>query len=428
MPKFQRGTHVQVNGDGGTWYGQIVTQRGKVYQVRFGGAESIHEVQEDNLELHPMIAQFSDERIRRIVETGARNAWGLPKSQVVHLLQTCPDNDFFFLSNEFDWKGIELLQNRRQVTISFGNNIGWDTAMEYGCTDLVLCDWHPVTMEAHEKLLRPLILASTGPAQFLSRLVGRPLKVGNAAKLLTKGAWTQEELLPVFSSLRTAQYSRQELEEFQTQTLVELSSWKPNYEIKFELGAFLRAHYRAINARILGGKADFPMQFNGLRRAQVKDSERDMSIEMLEHFEGRYAKEGRMSCMAEPPKWAYLQHLFAGTVFYSVGDLMDPAMWAAIGRRFGTKKYVINFSNVLDYLIGQRGFGALCEKANFQKALVQLRRGSREGMRFGLIQDICAAMGDVFTEDEEVSILFTTGLQSPHSYERVVFKPNPKKP
>jgi len=81
----------------------------------------------------------------------------------------------YHASNEWDWFKMPRDFEETDVVIGFGTNSAWDIAVRKNAKTLVIGDWAKGPLITQEYFMKPLILASDTPADFISMIAGVPI-------------------------------------------------------------------------------------------------------------------------------------------------------------------------------------------------------------------------------------------------------------
>ncbi len=254
----------------------------------------------------------------------------------------------FFASNEFDWFRTPFDTSETDVLIGFGTNSAWDLAVRKNAKAMVLVDWKRDVLLAQEKILRPLVLASNSPGEFLCHLNAVPVPPGIERYPL-------EEIFKYVSS-----FPKQGVQGVRS-VAVEgfLTKLKAHPKLGPKHLEYIEAHLKALISET-GNTQQYRFgKFEGMRVAALAN--------LPVYFEQRYRpgfllQAGAKASEVSHPYFSFLssgdafkrlQTLFTEKVYYAKGSYSDPAVMQAIRKMADSShytNYTLSLTNILDVM------------------------------------------------------------------------------
>jgi hypothetical protein len=250
----------------------------------------------------------------------------------------------FLASNEFDWARTPYSKKKADVLVAFGTNSAWEIIIAQSPKEIIMADWSPQPLMAHEYLITPLMKIANTPQEFISLLSGHlPTEATNRYDMDV----TLKHAVQSFGNPSRQQF-------IQVQNLLKYLTTRPEItEKEFE---FLASYYVASIGYNYHQYGFGP--FKELRGASFAN--------FVNFYEGRYDQtsfienngKAALSVMKEFGSITSLEnftklrsYFVEGKIKYAVTSVMDTEFYSQVikdNQAKGLNKMVLSVTNIFD--------------------------------------------------------------------------------
>lgn len=297
-----------------------------------------------------------------------------------------PDEEHL-VSNEFRSFNGPNDEQETDLVIGYGTNSAWDLAVRKNAKAIVFTDWNSDPLKGQQFLMRPLILLSRSPNEFIAQFAGQALPGPILAAPL-------EEAIEY--TVESSLHNRHLPDQAFIEQLLANAILDPRLGVmEFEV---LKSYYRGY---LESPKFTQNRPFESVGRTTLIEPFLQMRYNPAYLIElgadPKLIRRTYFSSMSSVPAFQRLQSIFESNVYYSRNSIMDRAAYEVIrelAARKGYTRITVSISNIFD-----------C--------------GSYNGLTSSHLKAFLKMMVEVFAADHSpVEVYRTVGFSNPSEFVR----------